>query len=1113
MNSRTRFTACLLLALACAHATAIELHLPPQPTEAERFAAAELRDYLSRMNAGDLSITLRRDAALGRDAFRVEIQDKNITLTAGNDRAALYAAYELLEQLGCRFFAPGDDGEVIPSSLNALPDQDVTHRPWFIQREIGGGACEGLDAESVVDWAVKNRLNRRFGLRFALLRKHYPDQPEKHRAWAVRGGDLNWQWICHNFSFMFPRDSGLFETHPEYFALYKNRRLNLGTPQRSHYGGGNLCTTHPDVIRRAAEFAIQWFDDNPDGTVVPMWPGDGAIKWCECDDCRALGGVNFMPGPEGSMSRRLITFTNAVASLVAEKHPDRLILLPAYANYLAPQPDMTIEPNILVQYCYHGDYAHGPEQSDVNADAAAQMRTWAAQAPGRFGIWEYFLIGDHAVDQPVPVLLPLVYRVRDTVQFLKSIDARYYFTQSNAAYLPYNALLHHALARYLWQPDLDADALIDDFCRHYYGNAGSTLTRYYQLLERAVQTSDWQPQLYSDVATPSPLVFTDDVVSEAEQLLASAESESNLTDVQRRRIAQLRTAHDFTVSNVRTQSAAGLDGDRPWRLARYGDYYVINADGHDVDPHRFDDMVRLAVDTGRFDRNFERLVFRAQKRRADIVFLENDRIQVAVVPEIGGRIVRLIDKASGRNFLAESPGSDQLDTIGDAYFNYGGYEEYIGKAFAGPGWETPYTVARGDHELTLTAEIDDFRLTRKLVIQPGSAAVLKIESTLTNLDGNTRTTTLRAHPMFDLGGASGDNVLHLAAADKTIRRRLAEEHDGLSVQPDGLWAVVDEQLNVGVVNRFDASAADAYVFNDPNGRYFNFELMGRSVDLAPGASMTLAHQYTLLTDAARQLPLVLAGQPVEAEPIEQVKPLNDRVDFTGGVVGQAAAFDDESLVSYPAHYIKANAGTIEGWCRLPVNAAEAKAAHLIGVGDNNPAWFQTTVHEGRFSVLFKDGRKPYQDKGEYYASLAADVGAWKADRWHHFAIVWGNVGEGQSLLQIYINGKLEAERYNVTLGRRYKNDSIAVGRSSASATQRMRGHLDELRISNHPRTGSEIAAAFEAVRRGESLEPGNGTLLLIGADGEMTAASRTSLPMDDQGVALRVGRIIEDVKK
>ena len=47
------------------------------------------------------------------------------------------AVYDLLERLGCRWYFPGDFGQVVPKAATIeLPTLDVTGRPSFVVRNI-----------------------------------------------------------------------------------------------------------------------------------------------------------------------------------------------------------------------------------------------------------------------------------------------------------------------------------------------------------------------------------------------------------------------------------------------------------------------------------------------------------------------------------------------------------------------------------------------------------------------------------------------------------------------------------------------------------------------------------------------------------------------------------------------------------------------------------------------------------------------------------------------------------------------------------------------------------------------------------------------------------------
>ena len=412
------------------HDTEAAIAISRTPSETERFAAEELKKYLNEMIGIDLPINddiaklegiviavgrnryskgceNRFDESLvsaGSDSFIIKVQGKSIVLIGGADRGTIYSVYEFLEQQGCRWFYPGKLGEIVPNTnFITVKEGDCVFEPDFVQRSIGGGHLEEMDFEQIVDWSVKNRINWRFGFRDYFVRKHLP--VEKWNVWAKRGGQLNWEWICHNFTHMMPNNK-YFAQHPEYYSFYKGERIELN---EKGSGGGNLCTTNPDVVHLCAEFVIDWFDKNPDGMVVPLWPADGVVKWCECKDCSALGGRNFVRGGDGSMSRRVVTFANAVARLVYPKYPDRYILCPAYANYLEPVPHITLEKNVLVQYCLHGCYSHGVDKCETNLDHQQRMLAWRKATTGAIGVWEYFLIGDFGPQKVTPAFLPVTY--------------------------------------------------------------------------------------------------------------------------------------------------------------------------------------------------------------------------------------------------------------------------------------------------------------------------------------------------------------------------------------------------------------------------------------------------------------------------------------------------------------------------------------------------------------------------------------------------------------------------------------------------------------------------------------------------------------------------------
>ena len=535
------------------------------PSETERFAAKELRKYIHEMTgvyfpirndrpdtwvsrhgrpllgAGDGLILAvgannysrkykdKFDRSLiktGNDSFVISVQDNLVILAGGGDRGTIYSIYELFEQQGYRWFFPGKAGEVAPKKRKIiLQNGEKTYEPDFVQRSIDVYSVGDIAPEDVIDWCVKNRLNWAFNLREFHLRRKLP--MEKWDAFRKRGGQLSFEWVAHNIHHMLPNEK-YFDEHPEYYSLYQGKRLKFA---EHHNAGGNACTTNRDVIRICADFIIKWFDDNPDGMVVPLFPADGAVKWCECENCMKLGGVNSARGPEGSMSRRMVVFANEVARLVYPKYPDRYILCPAYSMYLEPVPDISLEKNVLVQYCPLGSYnrtcyAHGVAECPVNDRQKKQIEAWAKAAPNRIGIWEYSMIGDYDYAEEItPGIQPIIYRTRDLVRFLKSQGFTFYFTQTGSQHWKYNQLLYYMTAKLLWDPEANFDVLWKDYFEKMYGPAAEPVSKFYRLIEDATAKADWHPEGFSEVVVPSPKVFTDQLLVQAEKYIKQAESE------------------------------------------------------------------------------------------------------------------------------------------------------------------------------------------------------------------------------------------------------------------------------------------------------------------------------------------------------------------------------------------------------------------------------------------------------------------------------------------------------------------------------------------------------------------------------------------------------------
>jgi len=113
--------------LVGAGAPAWRVSVSPDASQPEALAARELVKYVEMISGARLELVeelslpegarhvIRIDADEGRiDGFDLAIVPDGVTIHGHTPRGALYGAYQLLENMGCRWFYIGKLGEVVP---------------------------------------------------------------------------------------------------------------------------------------------------------------------------------------------------------------------------------------------------------------------------------------------------------------------------------------------------------------------------------------------------------------------------------------------------------------------------------------------------------------------------------------------------------------------------------------------------------------------------------------------------------------------------------------------------------------------------------------------------------------------------------------------------------------------------------------------------------------------------------------------------------------------------------------------------------------------------------------------------------------------------------------
>ncbi|MCM8827925.1 MAG: DUF4838 domain-containing protein [Candidatus Omnitrophica bacterium] len=261
-------------------------------TAEELFAAEQLRSTLRRMTGVGIELrrdheaafdpqkliisvgltryltkALRQEMRIGEklssldpwnDAFVIAKTPDVLFLAGHRDQGTIFAVFELMESLGCRWFFGNDAGIVIPTDMKTIEIEDchIIKKPDFaIRRQYTwwDNHRDAADRESERFWHQANKLSEK-----------------------TFSGDSG-----HNMGSII--SPNLYDVHPEYFAMVNGQRV-----KPSSRANWQPCLSNPGVVRLAVEWAEKQLAQNPDLDVVTFAQNDGA-GYCECPVCAAIG--------------------------------------------------------------------------------------------------------------------------------------------------------------------------------------------------------------------------------------------------------------------------------------------------------------------------------------------------------------------------------------------------------------------------------------------------------------------------------------------------------------------------------------------------------------------------------------------------------------------------------------------------------------------------------------------------------------------------------------------------------------------------------------------------------------------------------------------------------
>ncbi|MCX7887058.1 MAG: DUF4838 domain-containing protein [Verrucomicrobiae bacterium] len=453
----------------------------------ECFAAVELQRYLRRMTgrADDFAVASREPPDgdvirvggtpipnVGPEGYRIQsriVNGRRITTLCGGSRVGtLYAAYDLLYRLGSRWFAPGELHEEVPR-INGIPDMDVTEKPAFTTR--GFLAWENRGDPEFLLWMARNRLN-------------YWCVEQKERG-LMRKLGIRMACGLHDAQELFLNPARYFEAHPEWFALVKGKRV----PGIKGMFGTNFCTSNAAAVNEFMKNYVQALVHGAysDADVVRFWMLDGG-KWCECDNCKALGSPT---------DRNLLLVHRFALEIEKARQAGRIqrpitITFLAYADVVEPPlqplpPGFDYETCVATFYPIRRCYVHkfDDPSCEPNSRYLKQLRGWAVVPErhyrGQIAIGEYYNISRF---RSLPICF--MRTMASDIPCYYKLGARHFdYMHVTCRNWGSKALTNYQMARQLWDASTDCEALWQDYFAKRYGPAAKTMRAFYESLERA----------------------------------------------------------------------------------------------------------------------------------------------------------------------------------------------------------------------------------------------------------------------------------------------------------------------------------------------------------------------------------------------------------------------------------------------------------------------------------------------------------------------------------------------------------------------------------------------------------------------------------------------------
>ena len=480
--------------------------VPENSSEVARTAAKDLQAHLKWIAGAELSIKSEdaldapersgplvlvgegelarelgvRVASLPPEGYLIQSASNRLVLAGRDDRLGpgesqqrtAFAVSEFLEgQFDVRWLWPGPLGTVAPARTNiTIGPLALMGAPQLRQRIIR----DGLNTSRLED------TRRRLGMTPALLSA----MQDESRAWLrlmKTGRSVVWEY-GHAFTDWWPK---YHTQHPTYFA----RQLDgsrIWPPQLGDFNRVKLCVSQPAVLDQWLTDARTQLEKSPGHLSVSASPNDNGFSGhCLCPACQAWDPTNaplvdlISLNADGkrvtfrhpALTDRYLRFYNLAAERLAKVAPGEMVGGLAYGAWFTPPVREKVHPNVLISVAGFNEL--------IDAEIGASRRAWDGWA----ALTTNLILRPNLLHFGHGFPLNYTHWLGQTLRHCDNTGMQGCYWDTLQHHWAAQGLNYYVLAKLLWNPEANVDAIIDDYCRAGFGPAAPAIRRYFNLLE------------------------------------------------------------------------------------------------------------------------------------------------------------------------------------------------------------------------------------------------------------------------------------------------------------------------------------------------------------------------------------------------------------------------------------------------------------------------------------------------------------------------------------------------------------------------------------------------------------------------------------------------------